>query len=293
MMSSRLSTGRGPPGHVTERRSLDLGGITVDLLRIGTFRSDAGAIFGPVPQETWGPMVASELDARSRLLQALNILHISDSAGSVLLETGAVPAGQQVRDEDTDSHSAREALVSAGIDVERITNIVPSHLHRDHAGGLVDQHGAAAFPHAQIVAPAREIAAVASGSLRARAAYDVPALTLLFGATSPRSFDGTLELTPTITLRRLGGHTPGSQATIVRGSERTLLFLGDLFMRPWQANPRWVTAYDDEAWVSVDAKASIFAEAAAGEWLVVMSHEVQTPVGRIVADRDRFRFVSE
>jgi len=259
---------------VTDRRSIDLGGITVDLLRIGTFWSDAGAIFGPVPQETWAPMVASELDARSRLLQALNILHV-------------------VSDADTDSRSAREALVSAGIDIERIASIVPSHLHRDHAGGLVDQQGAAAFANAQIVAPDREIAAVASGSLRARAAYDVPGLTRLFSATTPRSFDGTLELTPAITLRRLGGHTPGSQATIVRGRERTLLFLGDLFMRPWQANPRWVTAYDDEAWVSVDAKASIFAEAAAGEWLVVMSHEVQTPVGRIVADRDRFRFVSE
>ena len=292
-MSSRRATGPGQQHLVTERRSIELGGITVDLLRIGTFWSDAGAIFGPVPQETWAPMVASELDARSRLLQALNILHVSDASGAVLLETGAVAAGAQVSDADTDSRSAREALVAAGLDVERIANIVPSHLHRDHAGGLVDQQGAAAFPNAQIVAPAREIAAVASGSLRARAAYDVAGLTRLFGTTAPRSFDGNLELTPTITLRRLGGHTPGSQATIVRGRERTLLFLGDLFMRPWQANPRWVTAYDDEAWVSVDAKASIFAEAAAGEWLVVMSHEVQTPVGRIVADRDRFRFVSE
>ena len=194
---------------------------------------------------------------------------------------------------DTDSRSAREALIASGLDVERIATIVPSHLHRDHAGGLVDQHGAAAFPHAEIVAPDREIAAVASASLRARAAYDVAALTRLFSATAPRSFDGSLNLTPTITLRRLGGHTPGSQATIVRGRERTLLFLGDLFMRPWQANPRWVTAYDDEAWVSVNAKASIFAEAAAGEWLVVMSHEVQTPVGRLVVDGNRFRFVSE
>ena len=275
---------------MTERRSIELGGITVDLLRIGTFRSDAGAIFGPVPQETWAPIVAGEIDGRSRLLQALNILHVSDANGGVLLETGAVPAGALVRDADTDSQSAREALVAAGLDVERIASIVPSHLHRDHAGGLVDQVGCAAFPRADIVAPRREIEAVASGSLRARAAYDVPGLTRLFAATAPRSFDGTLELTPTISLRRLGGHTPGSQATIVRGRERTLLFLGDLFMRPWQANPRWVTAYDDEAWVSVDAKASIFAEAAAGEWLVAMSHEVATPLGRLVADGDRFRF---
>jgi glyoxylase-like metal-dependent hydrolase (beta-lactamase superfamily II) len=293
MKSIRRTTGRGLHSLVTERRSVDLGGITVDLLRIGTFRSDAGAIFGPVPQETWAPMVASELDARSRLLQALNILHVSDASGGVLLETGAVPAGTRVSNADTDSRSARDALIASGLNVERITTIVPSHLHRDHAGGLVDQHGAAAFPRAEIVAPDREIAAVASGSLRARAAYDVAALTRLFTAKPPRSFDGSLDLTPTITLRRLGGHTPGSQATIVRGRERTLLFLGDLFMRPWQANPRWVTSYDDEAWVSVDAKASIFAEAAAGEWLVAMSHEVQAPLGRITADAGRFRFVSE
>ena len=278
---------------MTDRRSIDLGGITVDLLRIGTFRSDAGAIFGPVPNETWAPLVSSEIDARSRLLQALNILHIRDASGGVLLETGAVPAGVSISDEDTNSVSAREALIAAGIDVQRISTVVPSHLHRDHAGGLIDAQGDPAFARAHIVAPEREIAAVASGSLRARAAYDVPALTRLFSARPPQSFDLNRALTPSITLRRLGGHTPGSQATIVRGSERTLLFLGDLFMRPWQANPRWVTAYDDEAWVSVDAKASIFAEAAAGEWLVVMSHEVETPVGTIVAERDRFRFVSE
>ncbi|MEI6156308.1 MAG: hypothetical protein WCP88_03790, partial [bacterium] len=71
---------------MTERRIIELGGITVDLLRIGTFWSDAGAIFGPVPQETWAPMVANEIDARSRLLQALNVLHISDTNGAVLLE---------------------------------------------------------------------------------------------------------------------------------------------------------------------------------------------------------------
>ena len=292
-MSISREAEREAPRTVADRRRFELGGVTVDLLRIGTFWSDAGAIFGPVPRETWAPIVAGEIDGRSRLLQALNILHVSDPDGATLLETGAIPAGADVRDADTDSRSARDALVAGGIDIDRISSVVPSHLHRDHAGGLVDLNGAAAFPTAQIVAPHREVAAVASGSLRARAAYDVSTLSRLFAALPPRTYDGELALSSAVSLRRLGGHTPGSQATVVRGRERTMLFLGDLFMRPWQANPRWVTAYDDEAWVSVDAKASIFAEAAAGEWLVAMSHEVETPVGRIVAERDRFRFVTE
>jgi hypothetical protein len=64
-------------------------------------------------------------------------------------------------------------------------------------------------------------------------------------------------------------------------------------MRPWQANPRWVTAFDDAAWVSADAKSAIFAEAAANQWLIVQSHELHTPLGRLEVDRDRFRFIAE
>ena len=279
----------GSPAPQAQRR-IELGGVSVDLLRIGTFRSDAGTIFGPVPRTSWEPLVRSELDGASRLLQALNLLVVSTPEHRLLLEAGLLPAGESVSDASIDALSAREGLAAAGVDPASISYVVPSHLHRDHAGGLATSGGAAAFPGATIIAPQREIDAVASNSLRARAAYDTVTLRGLFSAHAPRSFERSSEPDARVELRRLGGHTPGSQATIVRGSEQTLLFLGDLFMRPWQSNPRWVTAYDDEAWISVDAKASIFAEAAAGEWLVAMSHEVATPLGRLVADGDRFRF---
>ena len=279
----------GTPAAQAHRR-IELGGVSVDLLRIGTFRSDAGTIFGPVPRTSWEPLVRSDLDGASRLLQALNLLVVSTPEHRLLLEAGLLPAGESVSDASIDALSAREGLAAAGVDPASISYVVPSHLHRDHAGGLATSGGAAAFPGATIIAPQREIDAVASNSLRARAAYDTLTLRGLFSAHAPRSFERSSEPDARVELRRLGGHTPGSQATIVRGSEQTLLFLGDLFMRPWQSNPRWVTAYDDEAWISVDAKASIFAEAAAGEWLVAMSHEVATPLGRLVADGDRFRF---
>jgi aminoglycoside phosphotransferase len=61
-------------------------------------------------------------------------------------------------------------------------------------------------------------------------------------------------------------------------------------MRPWSANPRWVTAFDDFPLTSVEVKASLFRQAAEEEWTVVLSHEVRQPVRRLVRDRDRFRW---
>ena len=67
-------------------------------------------------------------------------------------------------------------------------------------------------------------------------------------------------------------------------------FFGDLGMRPWSANPRWVTAFDDFPLDSVEVKGELFARAAEERWLVALSHEPLTPIGRLTPDRDRYRF---
>ena len=78
----------------------------------------------------------------------------------------------------------------------------------------------------------------------------------------------------------------------MRGPTGTVGFIGDLFMRPWGANPRWISAFDDFPLTSVEVKAAIFRQAAEEGWTVVLSHEPRTPVGRLHADGDRFRFKS-
>jgi len=84
------------------------------------------------------------------------------------------------------------------------------------------------------------------------------------------------------------GALAGHQAIVVRGSgpgARTLAFFGDLCMRPWSANPRWVTAFDDFPLDSVAVKGELFRRAVEDGWLVALSHEIRSPVGRLVPDR--------
>ncbi len=64
-------------------------------------------------------------------------------------------------------------------------------------------------------------------------------------------------------------------------------------MRPWSANPRWVTGFDDFPLDSVARKAELFRQCVDEDWTIVLSHEPRTPIGRLEPDRDRYRFVAE
>ncbi|MBF8290780.1 MAG: fold metallo-hydrolase [Chloroflexi bacterium] len=276
--------------------STDLGGGTrVALVQAGRFRSDAGALFGPVPRILWDRLATDEIDHDHRLLQALNCLLVETPAGRVLVETGI---GERVSDKVRamrayEGTPIEPALRVAGFDPGSIDIVAMSHLHFDHAGGLLTADGARAFPRARIVAQRAEWDIALTDNSRIVASYDQPELRLVRDWGESGWADGEVEILPGVSVVPTGGHSAGHQAIVVRGGGpggRTLAFFGDLCMRPWSANPRWVTAFDDFPLDSVDVKASLFARAADEHWIVTLSHEPLTPIGRLVADRDRFRF---
>ena len=274
---------------------MDLGGgTTVALIQAGTFRSDAGTLFGPVPRVLWGELVTDEIDEGHRLLQALNCLLIQTPSGRVLVETGI---GERVDDKTRAMRSYQgpaivPALETAGFLPESINVVAMSHLHFDHAGGLLRTDGSPAFPVARIVAQKAEWEVALGDNPRLVASYVQPELVLVRDWGAHGWADGERDVLPGVSVVPTGGHSAGHQAIIVRGGDggRPLGFLGDLFMRPWAANPRWVTSFDDFPLDSVRRKAELFAQAVEEDWLIVLSHEARQPVGRLVRDRDRFRF---
>jgi glyoxylase-like metal-dependent hydrolase (beta-lactamase superfamily II) len=277
------------------RRDLG-GGFRVALVRAGTFRSDAGAIFGPVPRVLWDRLVREELDPEHRLRQALNCLLIETPAGRVLVETGI---GERI---DAKNRAMRgydgpwivPALMAAGFEPGSVDVVAMSHLHYDHAGGLLAADGSRAFPRARIVAQRAEWEVALGSNPRLVASYIQPELELVRDWAAEGWVDGERELLPGVSVVPTGGHSTGHQAIVVRApGAAPLAFFGDLAMRPWSANPRWVTAYDDFPLDSVTVKGSLFAEAADEGWTIVLSHETERPIGRLVRDRDRFRYEAD
>ena len=273
--------------------SRDLGaGTTVALVQAGTFRSDAGALFGPVPRILWDEQVRDEIDEQHRLLQALNCLLIETPAGRVLVETGIGERFDEKvrRIRQVEGEPILPSLRRAGFDPATIDVVAMSHLHFDHACGLLVAEGRRAFPRALIVAQRAEWEIALGDNPRLVASYDQPELRLVRDWGAEGWAEGERELLPGVSAIPTGGHSGGHQAVLVRAPGGTLAFFGDLCMRPWSANPRWVTAFDDFPLDSVAMKASLFARAADEGWTVVLSHERRRPVGRLVRDRDRFAF---
>ncbi|HUP83326.1 MAG TPA: MBL fold metallo-hydrolase [Candidatus Limnocylindria bacterium] len=268
------------------------GGTRIALVQAGTFTTDAGAAFGPVPRTMWQRLVDAEINPNSTLNQALNCLLVETPGGRVLVETGV---GERM-----DAHHREQrgvaglpilpALKAAGFDPGTVDLVALSHLHFDHAGGLLTEEGGQAFPRARIVAQADEWEFALGTNPRLIASYEQPDLRLVEPWGRHGSAVGDEEVLPGVSVVRTGGHSGGHQAVVVRGTDQTVGFFGDLCMRPWSANPRWVPSFDDFPLTSVEVKATLFRQAAEERWTVVLSHEPRRPIGHLTADRDRFRF---
>ncbi len=267
-------------------------GTRVALVQAGVFRSDAGALLGPVPRMLWDRLVTHEIDGEHRIPQALNCLLVETPAGRVLVETGI---GDRITDKVREMRRVSgpwivPALRTAGFDPESVDIVAVSHLHFDHAGGVLMPDGSRAFPRASLVAQRQEWEIALGDNPRLVASYDQPELRLIRDLGLESAADGEKELLPGVSVVATGGHSFGHQGVIVRAPSQTVAFFGDLCMRPWSANPRWVTAFDDFPLDSVQVKADLFARAAEENWTIVLSHEPIHPVGRLVPDRDRYRF---
>jgi glyoxylase-like metal-dependent hydrolase (beta-lactamase superfamily II) len=273
--------------------SRDLGGGTrIALIQAGWFTTDAGAAFGPVPRVMWQKLVEAELTPQNMLNQALNCLLVETPAGRVLIETGI---GERM----DEHHRAQRgvtgkpilpSLRDAGVDPDSIDLVAVSHLHFDHAGGLLTAQGGRAFARARVVAQAEEWSFALGQNPRLQASYEQDDLRLAEPWAAAQAAHGDEEVLPGVSVVRTGGHSGGHQAVVIRGANETVGFFGDLCMRPWSAHPRWVPAFDDFPLTSVEVKATLFKQAAEEGWTVVLSHEPRQPVGRFIADRDRFRF---
>lgn len=271
---------------------LDLGGLRVFWLDGGGFRLDGGSLFGPVPRPRWSQMYPPAED-NSVPLTAHSLL-VQAEAGWGLVDTGFGHhlSQRQQRNYALERETQLEqGLAELGLSHQSIDWIVLSHLHLDHAGGVLGQAPdgsvSPAFPHARIWVQALEAQEARDETNRAHGMYTGASFDALLAAGVVEEVDETAEVTPGVKVFLTGGHSRGHQGTLLRGTaqDSALLYLGDLLVTRAHLSPNWVSALDDFPLDSIRAKRHWLAEVSARQWWVAFSHDVTTLAARLDADR--------
>ena len=235
----------------------------------GDFGADAGpAAVKKLLADAHAPTDEIRLDVDALLVRMPGHL--------VLLDTGLGPKS---------SGALPGSLKLAGTTPAAITDVLITHAHEDHVGGLVTADGKSAFPNARIRMSSREWTFLKS---------QFPAGSKLL-ASQIVTFEPGAEILPGITPIALYGHTPGHVAyEIVSGAQR-IEDIGDAAHSSIisLAKPDWVGEMDQDSKNAAVVRAKEVARLAKAHELVFAPHFPFPGVGWIVPKGDGYAWMPD
>lgn len=264
-------------------------------------RLDGGAMFGNAPRAMWAKWLPP--DEHNRIPLACRALLASPLNGKVVLfETGIgaffEPKMRERFGVVEENHVLLESLAQAGFSHEDVDVVVLSHLHFDHAGGLLApwREGAAPqllFPNATFVVGAEHWERAKHPHPRDRASF-IPELAALLEASGRLEVvqgDHCQALGDTVRFHFSQGHTPGLMLAEIVGAPDAqgrphggLVFCADLIPgRPWVHVPITM-GYDRYPEMLIDEKRAFLDDKLARNVRLYFTHDPGCALAQVTRD---------
>ncbi len=263
---------------------------TCTVLQAGTLRLDGGGMFGVVPRAVWSRL--TEPDAQNRIALQTNCLLLRSADRVVLVETGCGDKWpDKVRDRFAiERRTVVDALAEHGVDPSDVADVIVTHLHFDHAGGLTRMAGDRAVPvfeSARVHVQGREWEDANANRSTMTGTYLRSHLDPI--ATSVSLLEGDGVIVPGIESIMMPGHTWGQQAVLVQTHEGLVCFPGDVMPTRHHIGAPYSMGYDMLPYQNMHSKRALLERAATESWTLVLDHEPGHPVFRVVEDGDWYR----
>lgn len=268
--------------------------LRVTTLIEARFGLDGGAMFGIIPRPLW--QRTNPPDAQNRIAMACRCLLVQYHDRNVLIDVGI---GTQWSDKERGIYNihSQDAGLSAGLRAAHLTpadidDVILTHLHFDHAGGLctVSDDGApprATFPNATHWVQRRNWSWAHSPSARDAGSYR-PKDFGFFEATDAPSLkliDGIHEPLPGVEVLPFHGHTFGMQVVKITTDEHTFAYVADLIPTTSHLRDPYVMGYDIQPLQTVEDKRALLYHAIREDWLLIFEHDPNVGVARVELDK--------
>lgn len=262
--------------------------ITVHSIEGNRQRLDGGAMFGNCPRAVWEKWAPP--DPQGRIDLACRALLVEERAAEgerprrVLLEAGIgaffEPKLRERFGVVEPEHVLLGSLAKLGLTDADIDFVVLSHLHFDHAGGLLsawraDEDSSLLFPNARFVVGREALERATHPHPRDRASF-IPGLVEKLHASGRLivvAGPTCAELGPRYTFTESFGHTPGMLHVTVRGDEHAIFFGADLVPGTAWVHVPITMGYDRAPEMLIDEKARIFDELVASDTWLFYTHD--------------------
>ncbi|MGB3046262.1 MAG: MBL fold metallo-hydrolase [Xanthobacteraceae bacterium] len=228
---------------------------------------------------------------------ALNVVVVRSGDKTILIDAGLGA--------DPDLHLPRagqliKRLDAAGIDLASVTDVVITHMHMDHVGGLIVEGVKDLLcPDLQIHVAAAEVKFWESPDF-SRTAMPQGFPDALRAAAKQfakqyhnnlRQFDDEHEVAPGVVVQRTGGHTPGHSVVRVASGGERLMFAGDAVFAVGFDQPDWHNGFEHDPEEAARVRVRLLKELAETGEMLVATHLPFPSVGHVAVDGDTFRWV--
>ena len=261
-------------------------------------RLDVGAMFGNAPKLLWERWV--DADDRNRIDLACRALLVQEPDRTILFETG-IGAFFDAKMKDRfgvveSNHVLLDNLRAVNFEHEDIDVVVLSHLHFDHAGGLLsawkkNEEPQLLFPNATFVVGKEAWERANNPHPRDRASF-IPHLNKLLaesGRLEVVSGDQSVCLGNGYSFHRSNGHTPGMLLTEIEGNLGPIVFAADLIPgRAW-VHRSITMGYDRFPEQLIDEKIQLLEDLVARGGRLFFTHDSTCAMARVTKDeKNRF-----